>query len=170
MKVPILYILGLVVLAVASAAVAALMMTGRTVPPASAAQAHQTAEPATGPCNAEVAHVTTWIKETGNDEKDMKPWFDADIADVKSIAGGVNVSKLTLQSTDYHIASEHTNKGGIATTQNVLRGTAILEIIPANQAAAIAEALTGRGYKSSVDGNSYKVLTSEECRQLNVTN
>jgi hypothetical protein len=113
----------------------------------------QTRLPSVGTCQNETAQISVNFTGIEKDVTAAKAMLDEKIAEVKALATDQHFEKFDVQSFNYNINAYNRNTGGDAQFQYT--GNANFVILPAEKAVDFMAMLVKKGYRASVNVNSY---------------
>lgn len=113
----------------------------------------QTRLPATGTCQNETAQISVNFTGIEKDVTAAKAMLDEKIAEVKALAVDQHFEKFDVQSFNYNINAY--NRGAAGDAQFQYTGNANFMILPPEKAVDFMAMLVKKGYRASVNVNSY---------------
>jgi hypothetical protein len=113
----------------------------------------QTHLPATGTCQTQSAQISVNFTGIEKDVTAAKAMLDEKIAEVKALATDQHFEKFDVQSFNYNINAY--NRGAAGDAQFQYTGNANFVILPPEKAVDFMAMLVKKGYRASVNVNSY---------------
>ncbi len=113
----------------------------------------QTRLPSNGTCQNETAQISVNFTGIEKDVTAAKATVDEKIAEVKALAADQHFTKFDVQSFNYNINAYNRGTGGDAQFQYT--GNASFVILPSDKAVDFMALLVKKGYRASVNVNSY---------------
>ena len=107
-----------------------------------------------GVCPYENAQLSINFNGIDKDVSAVKSILDRKIAEVKAIADSLHLTKFEMQSYNYNV---NANYNGMSNGEQQFQynGNATFSILPTDRALDVMNILTKKGYRASVNVNSY---------------